>query len=381
MSFPKPAVAQRCCAPLTIVPFEAGWTDGVLAFNQRISEGGWGEFVLPPAGSVAETIGSPVPWEGWLVVEDKTVRGGYLLKRQHFSYSGNLQPTGFYQLSVSEGVIDKRFSAAGMKMATHAVSANPLLFALGMGGFDRPLPRFLKALGWNLQEVPFLFRMRRPGRVLRNIRALRASPLRRFAADVAALSGAGAIGVRVMQTAAARGWKRDRAEAVEVPAFGDWADRVWNECHAAYSMIAPRDSATLNTLYPASFERIHRLQVRRGPAVVGWALVRHTRMNGHKQFGDLHVGTLVDCLSSFEHAAVVVRAATRFLEDCGVDLIVSNQANEVWRGALQGAGYLRGPSNFILAVSRPLSRLLDPFAENAAKAHINRGDGDGPIHL
>ena len=104
-------------------------------------------------------------------------------------------------------------------------------------------------------------------------------------------------------------------------------------------------------------------------------------MEGHKHFGDLHVGTLVDCLATPEHAGAVVEAAERFLRTLGVDIIVSNQCHGIWSSALLDRGYLTGPTNFVLAASRGLTRALEPFERNASDIHLNRGDGDGPIHL
>jgi hypothetical protein len=360
----------------------AGHIDQVREFNQRISGGGWGEYQLPCSVEIFEASrGSPVEWEGWLALEGEMVRGGYLLKRQEFSFFGEPRPTGSYQISVSEGIIDRRFFSVGVKMLNHALSRTPLLFALGMGGRDRPLPRFLAAFGWKLHDVPFLFRILRPARVLRNLPTLRATPLRRFLLDAAAASGLGAAGLHLAQSG--RFWRNRKLQAVyaEVAEFGGWADDLWQACNRDYSMIACRGSLALNTLYPASFERLHRLQVSSGAEVVGWAVVRHTRMQGHKQFGDLYVGSVIDCLSAPRNAPAVVNAATRFLENRGVDLIVSNQASQAWERAMRNAGYLRGPSNFILAASKALSKLLDPFERNVAAAHMNRGDGDGPIHL
>jgi hypothetical protein len=60
-----------------------------------------------------------------------------------------------------------------------------------------------------------------------------------------------------------------------------------------------------------------------------------------------------------------------------VDLIVSNQLHGAWVSALRGAGFRAGPSNFIFAMSKALTALIPEGAE----VHINRGDGDGPIHL
>jgi hypothetical protein len=102
-------------------------------------------------------------------------------------------------------------------------------------------------------------------------------------------------------------------------------------------------------------------------------------MEGHKQFGDMRVGTLVDCLAPAESALTAVRAASSLLERRGVDLIVSNQSHSAWSRALLESGFRGHPSNYLVALS-------PAFAKAAAGAtlhqfHINRGDGDGPIHL
>src|SRR5215470_17088871 len=140
---------------VSITRYTAGYIEGVRAFNARIAQGGWGEFQLPE--DLLRFDGSehsPLPWEGWLAVQDGVVRGGYLLRLQDFSFSGEIRRVAFYNLSISEGVINRAHTSVGMKMITRATATQPLLFALGMGGRDRPLPRFLKALGWDLYDVP-----------------------------------------------------------------------------------------------------------------------------------------------------------------------------------------------------------------------------------
>ncbi len=158
------------------------------------------------------------------------------------------------------------------------------------------------------------------------------------------------------------------------PSFAAWADEVWDRSRGEYALLAQRDSATLDELYPASDPRF--LRVRAGD---GWAVLLDTQMQGHKQFGDMRVGTVVDCLAPPESAAAVLRAATYLLEQRGVDLIVSNQLHAAWSRALRDSGFRLGPSNYLLALS-------PAFAAAAGGAlpdqfHINRGDGDGPIHL
>ncbi len=104
-------------------------------------------------------------------------------------------------------------------------------------------------------------------------------------------------------------------------------------------------------------------------------------MSGHKQFGDMHVGTLVDCLAAPDDARDVVACARDVLKADGVDLIISNQSSEAWRHALQACGFLNGPSNLPFLAAPQLAALVQPFDEASRRFHINRGDGDGPIHL
>jgi hypothetical protein len=95
----------------------------------------------------------------------------------------------------------------------------------------------------------------------------------------------------------------------------------------------------------------------------------------------MRVGSIVDCLAAPEDAVHVVNCATDFLQQRGVDILVTNQASSAWCGALAANGYLKGPSNFILALSPQLVHRLLPLKHHAAHIHMNRGDGDGPIHL
>jgi hypothetical protein len=229
----------------------------------------------------------------------------------------------------------------------------------------------LKRLNWRMAAIPFYFKAPHPSRFLRQIRALRTSAFRRLVCDAAAFSGTGWLALQLAGVA-----RRTPGPApLDVPAsFTGWADPVWEGCRASYAMSAVRDAATLDRLYPPSDPRFLRLR-----AAGGWAVLLDTAMRGHKQFGDLRVGTLVDCLAPPEDAAAVVRTAARTLEERGVDLIVSNQLHRAWQAALTAAGFRQGPSNFLLALSPALAALVEGRAEQ--EIHMNRGDGDGPIHL
>jgi hypothetical protein len=252
-----------------------------------------------------------------------------------------------------------------------ALEREPRLYALGMGGWDRPLPRMLRRMNWRMAAVPFYFKVPHPYAFLRQIRALRASPLRRLACDAAAFSGMGWVAMKVAGVA-----RRTRgAGRVEmVSRFAPWADAVWENWGPQYGMAAVRDAATLDRLYPPDCPRF--LRVRTGG---GWAVLLDTPMHGHKQFGDLRVGTIADCLAPPGAAAEVIRGAARTLEERGVDLIISNQLHHVCSAALEAAGFRQGPSNFLLALSPALASLVSGRGDG--ELHVNRGDGDGPIHL
>ncbi|MBV8783518.1 MAG: hypothetical protein JOZ67_04955 [Gammaproteobacteria bacterium] len=72
-----------------------------------------------------------------------------------------------------------------------------------------------------------------------------------------------------------------------------------------------------------------------------------------------------------------MQLASLELAAADVDLIVSNQSHRVWRRALRANLFLPGAVQF-----RP-GTLGDSFAPGIelADLHVNRGDGDGPIHL
>ena len=349
---------------IVIQPFTEDRIAAVREFNARLLAGGCVEFAFPEE--------SERGWREFLAVEDGRVRGGYILRDQNFSIGGRIHQVAHYRLPLSEGLIDKTYVGIGAAMLRHALAQQPLLYALGMGGMDRPLPRMLAALGWRLDPVGFYFRVLRPARFLRNIRALRKTAARRSLLDLAASTGAGWLGVQALQLARFSAGPATAVNFEQVHGFGSWADELWEACHTRYGACGVRNSETLNRLYPASDQRFLISKSDRG-----WAVALHTQMSGDKYFGDLRVGSIVDALAQPEDAPAVIAGCVAGLAKRGVDLIVSNQRHRAWAGALRRAGFLKGPSNFIFAASKKLGELIGPFEE----AHINRGDGDGPIHL
>lgn len=369
-----------------IQPHRDDMIEAVRDFNSRwIAGGADPEFQFPETsisdGPPQEQHKGPFE-EVFLAVEDGIVRGGYLFKHQNFSIRGEVRSIGYYHLPMSEGVFNRMYATVGVQMLRSALKAQPLTYLLGMGGYDRPLPRMLKASGWMMVAVPFYFRVTRPGRFLKEIRALRTSRIRGYFMTLAAVSGAGWFGIKTLQwTQSLPIGNKESASADPVDGFLQWADELWERSGKSYEMIAVRDSRSLNILYPASSKRFLRVRVLQGGDVIGWAVLLDTLMQGDKYFGNLRVGTVVDCLALPADAAAVVRATTKVLEDRGVDLIITNQSHTAWRSAFRRAGFFEGPSNFIFAASPQLSKLLGVSASTGSGNHINRGDGDGPVHL
>ena len=308
------------------------------------------------------------------------VRGGYFLKHQPFLLGGRRRPVAEYTFPLSEGVIDRRYGLLGVSMVLDAQKRESLLYGLGMGGEGHPSVRVMKGLGWSVMPVPFYFRVLRPYRFLRNIEHFRRKPLIRHALDGAAFTGMGWVGVRALGLLARDPTIR-HVSYKEVQGFGDWADEVWDGACGVKGLVAVRDQRTLTLLYPPEDPRYIVVRVAGARGTAGWAVCLATQMRANAYFGDMRVGTLVDGLARPADISRVVEAAGQALARRGVDLIVSNQSHRRWGEALKSAGYLPGPSNYILTCSPALAAALGPFEDGCGHCHLNRGDGDGPIHL
>jgi len=353
---------------IEIVPYQNCHEAAIRRFNQRLAIAGAGmEMLIPETSDSGWLAGAQL----WLAMEASEVRGGYILRSQTFSFSGEEEPVAHYRLPLSEGLINRAYAQLAVRLVRDALSRQPRLYALGMGGWDKPLPQLLKALQWRMAAVPFYFKVPHPYRFLRHVRALRSNGFLRLLCDAAAFTGAGWLALWLAGIA-----RRTAGQAAhEQPrSFAGWAEAIWESCRSGYGMTPVRDAATLERLYPSSDPRFIRIR-----AAGGWAVLLDTAMRAHKQFGDLRVGTIVDCLAPPEDAVAVVQTAARTLEERGVDLMVSNQLHHAWSRALAEAGFRQGPSNFLAALSPALAARLGKCADH--EIHFNRGDGDGPIHL
>ena len=381
--------AQRALAAvprttLSVVAQTWGEMDAVRAFNERMRAANAPlDSLLPDQPNNSHTLGVPpqaVEWTKFVAVDNEDeVRGGFLLMTQPGWLNGELVPVANYQEPLSEGIVDPRYAMVGMHMLCYVQKHWPLTFAVAMGGVDRPLPRLLQAAGWHVYPVPFLFHAVHSSRVLRELRVLQERTATRLAARADTLTGAGALGFAALQHRAwtssfvARGTQIERIER-----WDDWSDVLWRETRESSSFTVVRDRATLECLYPLDDPKYLAYVLRVRGNVAGWAVAIDTQMREHSHFGNLRVATVLDAVAQPEAAIPLVSQLRRLLAGTGVDLIVTNQSHERWVDAFRQAGFLGGPSNYLLAVSPPLSTAI---GDRLARVHVTRGDGDGRIHL
>lgn len=349
-------------------------------FNRRLQAGTHDPNLVFPKSAVPHWLppqsGSPVWNDFFVAVEVSGVRGAYALKREQLFIRGKgTVNVACYHHSLAEGIVDRSYASVGALLARDALARQPLLYVLGMGGFDSPIARMIKALGFTLTLLPFYFRVVHPSKFLRQMQALRAQRWRAALMDLAGITGTGWLGIKAAQAFRSRHRGTTDFLAEEVNEFSTWTDDLWNQGKSSVTMAATRDSQTLRLLYPPNQKALTRIRVSRGNRVIGWATVGERRKD--ERFGAMRVGSVVDCWASPENAAAVVQAAAQALEKRGVDLIVSNQAHAVWCRSFEQSGFLKGPSNFVLALSKKLTELLEPLQENRPSFHVTRADGDG----
>jgi hypothetical protein len=371
---------------IVIQPYRPEHEAAVAEFNQRLRLAGEDENMVFYRSAqprwLARTAQFRIYNEFFVAVEDGMVRGGYALKIQEFFFpDGQIRSIGYYHHPLSEGIVTKAHAIVGTLLLRDAMQRAPLLYCLGMDGYDHPLPQMLVRLGWAHCLVPFFFRIVNPSRFLRNMQTLRSSPSRRFLLDLAAYSGAGWAGSKVFQGYRALVAPRSPAVGCREVASFETADvaeslqSLWEQAQHTCSFTAVRNAEALRILYPPEQTHLTRLVVRRNGSAIGWAVVGERCKDA--KYGSMRVGSVVDCFALPGELFSVVRCATQTLERQGFDLILSNQSHQAWGEAFKAAGYLRGPSNFIFAASKKLAELLAPFEEVRPRMHLTRADGDG----
>jgi hypothetical protein len=368
---------------MDIVPYSARYRGAVERMNSKLAAAG-SEWRFDPKERPPDADCRPVWTESFIAVEGGEVYGGYMLKHQAFFLEGRPHDVGNLQLPLSLGQIDSAFANVSVALLFDAMRRSPWLYSLGLGSPETQFARLLGAARFQSMAVPFYFSVKSANRFAGQIRLPPdRARLQRVLRVLGAVHLAGAaLGAR--RRAASRG--RPRAmrgvyDRVEQTATLSDADELFGTEGVSYSFVGDRRAGALGYVYPDEAARFIRLLVRARGSVVGWAVVLDTRMRNHRYFGDLRVGTLVDCFAAPANAPAVAAAVDDFLGERGVDLVISNQLHAAWGEALERAGYEPGPSNFFFYVSEELSDELAKIDDWENRAHMNRGDGEGPENL
>ena len=367
-----------------VVPYTHKERAKVRLFNSRIKQSPLKAQMResPELRWFPKVKGSTLYQERYVVLDKHDeVRGGYMLKFQDFKICDRIVNIGDIQQPISEGIVNKKYVVIAQKVIADALKRSPFLYGLGMGGLDQPLPKLLDVLGWHLFPVPFYFKVIHPVSFFNNIEVLRKNKIRKILFSVIAYSGLGYFGIKLVQFIKSKRLPPSSdISCSEETCFSEWADTIWEESKGYFDFIAVRDAKSLSLMYPKEKQRYIILLIKKNQDYLGWALVLNTKMKGHKQFGNMKVGTIVDYLCKPCNTKNVLFCAQRWLIANGADVIVTNQNYCFAKEFFISRGYFSGPSNFIFASSKSLSEVLN-VQDDVSRFHINRGDGDGPINL
>jgi hypothetical protein len=369
---------------IEIVTYSNTYRAAVDRMNMKLSAAG-SEWQFPAEERPHDADELPIWMESFIAVENDDAYGGYLLKHQRFFVQGRPYEVGDLQLPLSLGQVDTAFSHVSAALLIDVLRRSPLCYSLGLGSPDSQFAKLLAAAGWKHMAVPFYFSVKSPNRFAKSIRLsadrVRTQRILRLLGSLR-LAGSAFWLRRALQSRSSRRENGQSYDSMqEVSGFGASADELFAAHNSAYSLVGDRRAAPLNSLYPEDEPKYIRVSVEKQGRVVGWAVLLDTEMHDDKHFGNLRLGTLVDCFAAVEDAPAVVAAADDVLTGRGVDLVVSNQLHPEWCEALAHTGYELGPSNFFFYYSEELAEVLSHVPAWEMGLHMNRGDGEGPSHL
>ena len=331
----------------------------------------------------------PMEVEGYVAVDaDGQVRGGYLLRWQRLWLRGEQLQGAALGLPISEGIVDQRYAMVGLSVLRDATKRCEHLYACGGGGRNAVHFRVLQHVGWQIQDVPFLFRVIKGRNFLRRLPQAQ-SPARRFAGTIAGVTGVSHFATGLLHATSAirhAGTSSLRPTSdihvEEVPSLSAAAEEVWSCVKSQYGFCVVRDGAHVDPAFPPEREDLHRLVVRRGGAIIGWCVVMAQSLSRLKAFlGDVVPGLIVDTFGDTSDSTEIARAATAFLADQGVDVVLTNTSHHSWLSAYKRIGFLSWASQYPVIVSKSLAQRIGDLPGTMLHAHITRGDGDGVHYL
>ncbi|MEM7171636.1 MAG: hypothetical protein AAF530_15810 [Pseudomonadota bacterium] len=360
--------------------------DPVKRFNDRLEAGGQVEKFNPNPGDF-HTGGDPEQ-TGFdhkkYVFVDKSgeMRAGYYLKDQTFQLGQEQLTISNVQQPISEGTVNPRYAPLALSIVKDCLARQPFAFALGGGGLSMPVIKMYQGLKWQVIPIPFFLRLCRPSRFFKNLSALRSTPARRALMDFLAFTHIADLPLAAIQRARTR---RDRAPKPSfqiVDHFENWADSLWESCHAQYPFVAVRTARLLNIIYEDP--RFQKVLISKEGKAVGWAVCLTTDYQDNLYYGSLRVGTVVDLLALPGLEGTVVAGVTDCLRDGKADIVISNQLHRSWQVAFDKLGYFRAPSRSALSLSPDLRDRCHDLKIAPEDIHMTRGDGeraDGQLYF
>jgi hypothetical protein len=138
----------------------------------------------------------------------------------------------------------------------------------------------------------------------------------------------------------------------------------------------------MNVLYPPGSKYI-KLKISEKGQILGWAVLLVTNMTNHRYFGAMTVCTIVDCLGKASDHNKIVACCLAEGRKGKADVIISNQSYAAFDKVFKDMAFMQTTSNYGLCLSPEIMDILgeDKTKMNQINAHLNRGDGDGPLSL
>ena len=351
-------------------------------FNNELKVNGY-NFAIPDKNDKLTSKDFILKKNFILTENNNLVRAGYTLKQQWFKINDDILKIGYYYNPITAGLFNKKYNICGLLLLSDAIKKNSYLFSLGMGSYSNSLPKLLSALKWKLKKVPFFFKIINPNSFLKNINYFKNSKLEYLLILVLEKSGIGWMIIKfislITSLVASIFYKKNEIKCEQVNFFNDEINKIWEKSKKNNSFIAVRNNEYINFLYKD--KKFIKLKFIEKNEIIGWSISICNKVNNHKHFGNMNLGSIIDCLALEGREMTIIENTFKILKTAGADLIVSNQSHIKWKKAFWKNGFLRGPSNFIFASSELLSKKLNLKNKLNNDMHITRGDGDGPINL
>ncbi len=345
-------------------PYTPDHLPAVDAFNKR----------LRATGSELTLNEQPPESSSLILATDQSgiIHGGLELPQRSVWINNTRSDIGWIKLLLTES---SEPQSINKRLISYAVEHHPDIYGVIDTVAQPDLSAALTDLGFTLKPMPHFFRVCHPKSYLKNLSRLRENPAWRVMTDVAAATGVGALGILSLQ--ASRRKKRTRLGRLQsevTPGF----DLRFNDIHEnavpQYSFTASRDNSVLTALFPPDTNRVNRLLVTVDSTPVGFAVVTDRPMKDHPRWGNMYVGTILDTFAVPEQADAVITAATDFLEDRGVDLVVTWQVHPYWTSALASTGFLSGPPDLTFTLSPSLRETIETLDDAFTRLHLTAAD-------